>query len=109
MREGPVRYIVSQNVDSLHRRSGVPEAELSEVHGNCFMERCPSCNKYYLRDFEMPSVGFQLTGRSCVQKRCRCALLSNTLFIIGAFSLARKVCCKPPVIRKSMLSERGAC
>ena len=68
---GPVHYIVSQNVDSLHRRSGVPPDKLAEVHGNCFMERCPSCNTYYLRDFEMPSVGFQNTGRSCTRGRCR--------------------------------------
>lgn len=75
-KQGPVHYIVSQNVDSLHRRSGVPAGRLAEVHGNCFMERCPSCNTYYLRDFEMPSVGFQNTGRSCTSGRCRCVRTS---------------------------------
>jgi NAD-dependent SIR2 family protein deacetylase len=70
--DGPVQYVVSQNVDGLHRRSGIPAAQLAEVHGNCFMERCPSCNMYYLRDFEMTTIGFQNTGRSCSKGRCRC-------------------------------------
>ena len=45
--------MVSQNVDGLHLRSGVPRDKLAELHGNCFAERCPSCKKEYIRDFEM--------------------------------------------------------
>ena len=71
LEEGPATYVVSQNVDSLHRRSGVPAEKLAEVHGNCFMERCPNCTTYYLRDFEMDTVGFKNTGRSCSRHRCR--------------------------------------
>jgi NAD+-dependent protein deacetylase sirtuin 6 len=41
------------------------------VHGNCFMERCPTCSTYYLRDFEMNTVGLKATGRSCTKGRCR--------------------------------------
>jgi hypothetical protein len=68
---GPVQYVVSQNVDGLHRRSGLPQGNLAEVHGNCFMERCPNCNRYYLRDFEMKTVGFNPTGRKCTKAKCR--------------------------------------
>lgn len=66
-----MQYVVSQNVDGLHRRSGVKFEQLAEVHGNCFSERCPSCGAYYLRDFEMPSVGHKRTGRVCTVERCR--------------------------------------
>ncbi len=56
MRLGKVRYVVSQNVDGLHLRSGVPRDQIAELHGNCFSERCPRCKKEYIRDFEIETV-----------------------------------------------------
>eukprot|EP00892_Ulva_mutabilis_P007832 jgi/Ulvmu1/5420/UM022_0215.1 len=79
LRDGPAQYLVSQNVDGLHRRSGIPESQLAEVHGNCFMERCPNCGTYYMRDFEMVTVGFKPTGRKCTKGRCRGHLRDQVL------------------------------
>lgn len=56
MQCGKVRYVVSQNVDGLHLRSGVPREKIAELHGNCFAERCPRCKKEYIRDFEIETV-----------------------------------------------------
>ncbi len=56
MQRGKVRYVVSQNVDGLHLRSGVPRSKIAELHGNCFAERCPRCKKEYIRDFEIETV-----------------------------------------------------
>ena len=53
---GKVTFIASQNVDGLHLRSGVPADMLAELHGNCFAEQCPRCNRKYVRDFEMETV-----------------------------------------------------
>eukprot|EP00455_Lapot_gusevi_P048667 TRINITY_DN6765_c0_g2_i6.p1 TRINITY_DN6765_c0_g2~~TRINITY_DN6765_c0_g2_i6.p1 ORF type:complete len:564 (-),score=181.36 TRINITY_DN6765_c0_g2_i6:76-1767(-) len=53
LQQGTVKYIVSQNVDGLHRRSGIPAESISEVHGNCFIELCASCGKEYLRDYDV--------------------------------------------------------
>eukprot|EP00298_Acanthocystis_sp_HF-20_P029599 c8498_g1_i1.p1 GENE.c8498_g1_i1~~c8498_g1_i1.p1 ORF type:complete len:388 (+),score=153.49 c8498_g1_i1:25-1164(+) len=60
-----VHYIVSQNVDGLHLRSGVPRDKLSELHGDLFIEKCEKCQCEYFRDYEITSVGFKLTGRKC--------------------------------------------
>lgn len=51
-REGKVRFTVSQNVDGLHRRSGLGPAQLAELHGNTNLETCGKCKRQYLRDFE---------------------------------------------------------
>lgn len=48
---------MSQNVDGLHLRSGVPRDRISELHGNCFAERCEACRAEYVRDFEIETVG----------------------------------------------------
>jgi NAD-dependent SIR2 family protein deacetylase len=63
--EGYLSLVVSQNVDGLHLRSGLPRDALAELHGDCFAERCSECGGEFVRDFEMPSVGFKATGRRC--------------------------------------------
>lgn len=47
-----VKFTVSQNVDGLHRRSGLGSQELAELHGNTNLEHCKKCGCEYMRDFE---------------------------------------------------------
>jgi mono-ADP-ribosyltransferase sirtuin 6 len=46
-----LKYIITQNCDNLHLKSGVPSTHISELHGNVFIEYCEECGKEYQRDF----------------------------------------------------------
>ncbi|KAK6947082.1 Sirtuin family [Dillenia turbinata] len=62
---GILKFVISQNVDGLHLRSGIPREKLAELHGNSFMEICRSCGVEYLRDFEVETIGLKETSRRC--------------------------------------------
>jgi NAD-dependent deacetylase len=46
-RSGKVNRIITQNIDDLHRRSGVPAEAIIELHGNGSYARCLSCGERY--------------------------------------------------------------
>eukprot|EP01087_Luapelamoeba_hula_P005024 TRINITY_DN15117_c0_g1_i1.p1 TRINITY_DN15117_c0_g1~~TRINITY_DN15117_c0_g1_i1.p1 ORF type:complete len:322 (+),score=53.50 TRINITY_DN15117_c0_g1_i1:125-1090(+) len=79
IKEGLLKCIVSTNVDGLHRRAATPAANLAELHGNIYIERCSNeeCGKEHyrnfdttisrnvLRDVEQSAYNTRLTGRLC--------------------------------------------
>lgn len=67
-----IKHTVSQNIDGLHRRSGLSPAHLSELHGNTNLETCKKCKRQYLRDFETRQVRVCVTGLS----------ISNAVYIL---------------------------
>ena len=62
---GQVRYCITQNVDGLHRRSGLTRDNHSVLHGCVFTEICESCRTEHFRDYDVGGMSFQKTGRYC--------------------------------------------
>ena len=48
-RLGKLQYVVTQNTDNLHRRSGIRPELLAELHGNGQFVRCLACEHAYAR------------------------------------------------------------
>jgi NAD-dependent SIR2 family protein deacetylase len=55
---GKLKFLISQNVDNLHLKSGIKPGLLAELHGNITKLRCKNCGN--------------LVSRSEVIKSCRC-------------------------------------
>jgi NAD-dependent protein deacetylase/lipoamidase len=57
-RLGKLKFLISQNVDNLHLKSGIKPELLAELHGNITKLRCKNCGN--------------LVSRSDALKSCRC-------------------------------------
>ncbi len=80
---GILKYLISQNCDGLHRRSGYNPQYLSELHGNTNLEICRICNKQYFRDYDVcvehNDIDNHLTGRKCKNGKCKGRLYDTTI------------------------------
>ena len=74
MRQDLLKYIISQNIDGLHRRSGIDPNKLADLHGNTNIEVCTKCRRSHMRDYRVRTsdkVKEHLTGRKCDTTGCR--------------------------------------
>lgn len=44
---GKVSHVITQNVDNFHQQSGVPDAQIIELHGNSTYAACLDCDQRY--------------------------------------------------------------
>ena len=47
MRQGKAQAVITQNIDGLHQASGIPEAQVIELHGNSTYAHCLDCRRRY--------------------------------------------------------------
>lgn len=67
---GRVGHVVTQNVDGLHRRSGLDRTRLSVLHGCVFTETCERCGVEYFRDRDLRGLSRRRTGNVCAAPAC---------------------------------------
>ena len=68
---GLLKHVISQNTDGLHRLSGIPREQMSELHGNAFHERCEKCGTKYERPF--PARTHVAAGPEHLCVHCHCS------------------------------------
>ena len=84
-KEGLLKFVISQNTDGLHKRSGLDPKKLAELHGNSNLERCLKCKRAYMRDYRARTAGAvhtHVTGRKCEDPACG-APLCDTIVNFG--------------------------
>lgn len=65
VQEKVIDFVITQNVDGLHRRAGLSRNSHAVLHGCAFTETCEICNTEHFRDYDVGGMSFQKTGRSC--------------------------------------------
>ena len=65
---GIVTTVITQNIDGLHQRSGVPDAQVVELHGNSTYAKCIECGTRY--PLEPILEAFERDGTLPVCERC---------------------------------------
>ena len=70
--EGLVKFVVSQNTDGLHIKSGIVAEKIAELHGNGFKELCRECGRVYYREFQTRQSGRKVHGMLCYSTNFGC-------------------------------------
>lgn len=121
VREGRMPAVITQNIDGLHQASGIPDAQVHELHGNTTYARCLCCGaraelgpirEYLESTGEAPAchfcggvvrtatVGFgQKVPEAALRASARLALACDLFLVVGS-SLVVRPAASLPVLAK---------
>lgn len=107
MRQGYLKFLVSQNCDGLHLKSGIETNRIAELHGNSNCEACAKCGKVYYRQTHIYEYEHRtwLTGNWCTVPNCNGRLRCTTV----AFSQSMPDICLTKATKESELCDLSLC
>jgi NAD-dependent deacetylase len=73
---GKVNAVITQNIDGLHQRAGVPDDRLIEIHGNATFATCLDCGARH--ELEEAEAVIRATGRT---PTCACGGLIKAAIV----------------------------
>jgi NAD-dependent SIR2 family protein deacetylase len=107
MKNGYLKFLVSQNCDGLHLRSGIATDKIAELHGNSNCEACAKCGKVYYKQTHVHSYEHRtwLTGNWCTAPNCNGRLRCTTV----AFSQSMPDICLDRATKESKMCDLSLC
>lgn len=122
VRRGVVSHVITQNIDGLHQRSGIPAEQVIELHGNATYAKCLECGHRheiepikaaFARDETLPichacesdlvktaTISFGQAMPEAEMRRAEAATLECDLFIAVGSSLVVYPAAGFPVVAK---------
>lgn len=77
-RLGKLDCVITQNIDNLHRKAGVPEDRIFELHGNMQWARCLNCHQRFPMEEILPRIKEGIEVPEC--PNCRGMLKPDAVF-----------------------------
>ena len=77
VQRGKCSSVITQNVDNLHQRSGVPDTCVIELHGNAGYAKCLDCDSRY----ELAELKLEFNQNGCVEPCRKCGGIIKTATI----------------------------
>ena len=77
VRSGKASSVITQNIDGLHQRSGVPDEKVIELHGNATYAKCLDCGRRY--ELDPIRQAFEKDGALPVCKYCHGIVKTATI------------------------------
>ncbi|KAG9508845.1 NAD-dependent protein deacetylase Sirt6, partial [Fragariocoptes setiger] len=74
-----IHYVVSQNVDGLFLRCGIPRKHISELHGNFLLDECTVCKYRFIRGTANPTIGLKKSAIKCPREKCHRGYLRDCI------------------------------
>ena len=107
MKRNYLKFLVSQNCDGLHLKSGIATDKIAELHGNSNCEACAKCGKIYYRKERVRGYEHRtwLTGYFCTVPDCNGRLRCTTV----AFSQSMPDICLNRAMEESQRCDLSLC